>query len=356
MLSKYFIIPAIIALTLTTGISTGSYLTLKTSIEDSSKTYASTIKGGTDLANRQSIIEDSIKHLQSKGIKDNSDGMLFLKRYEYYLWEILKGNAFSPYKDDKVPPVYNFLSFSNMIYSETINKIVDNSLSGKDAYEGITGLFERAYISDSDKALDSYLVYLPSNYNPEKAYPLIVFLHGYGESIYLPMFSPGHNSFLAACESKEVIMIAPNGKHKIPGATLYRNAGEQDVLQVINLAKKAYNIDDKRVYLTGVSMGGNATLYIGSRHNELFAAMALSCGYLSSDINLDRLKNTPLYVFHGDTDDIVPVRSSREIVSQLKAKGGNILYKEFPGVGHNAWDYSHNDTSLIEWFLQYSKK
>jgi len=319
----------------------------------------------------QNVVTKSIDLLKSKGIKDDADGMLLLKRYNFYLSEIANGNGFSKYIANKTPSIYNFSAFSNVIYKDSINKIVDNTLQGKDAFAGFTGLFERAYISESDKALDSYVIYLPKKYNPSKSYPLVVFLHGFGEATYLPMNISAHANFLKACEKHEVIMVAPNGKHNVPTViTSYQDAGEKDVLQVIQLAQKAYNIDTKRIYLTGLSFGGHGTWYIGTKHSELFAAIApisgfgtkqfaddaASRGWKLETIDVSLLKNTPAYVWHGDNDNVVSVTESRELVSRMKEFGYKVDYEELKGVGHGAADYAYDDDKVIKWFLQYSKE
>jgi predicted esterase len=307
------------------------------------------------------IIESSMKLLERKGIPGNHEGMLILKRYKYYLAEITKGNSFAEYHAGFTPPVYDYLAFANMMYKDTWDTIVDNTISGNDPFRGITGFFERAYLSKTNQALDSYLIYLPKSYYAEKSYPLIVFLHGYGESAYLPQFSPVHNTFLDACNDNQVIMVAPNGQHKLPHVSNYMNQGEQDVLQVIKLVQKAYNVDPARIYLTGLSMGGFGTWYLGSRHFDMFAAIAPVCGYgtgqwYSEAVDIDKLKNIPVMTFHGDMDNSVPVTETRGLVKQMQEKGYSVIYHELPGVKHNAWDYAYQGDALVKWFLKYSKK
>lgn len=306
------------------------------------------------------IVESSLKLLKRKGIPDHHEGILILKRYRYYLAEISQGNSFADYHAWSTPPVYNYLAFAKMMHKDTWKKIVDNSLSGKDPFLGITGFFERAYLSETDGTLDSYLIYVPKRYDSEKFYPLIVMLHGYGEGAYLPQFSAVHNSFLEACENHQIIMAAPNGKHKIPYVSNYMNEGEQDVLQVIQRVRQSYAIDPGRIYLTGLSMGGFGVWYLGSRHPGLFAALAPVCGYGSGQwksiaVEIDALKNLPVMTFHGDMDGTVPVSETRTLVKRMQDKGYPVIYHEFPGVGHNAWDYAYQGDTMVKWFLKQRK-
>ncbi|TYQ16593.1 UNVERIFIED_CONTAM: putative peptidase [Acetivibrio alkalicellulosi] len=333
----------------------------------------------------ENIISDSMKVLKKNGIKDNTDGMLLLKRYEYYMSEILKGNIFSSYKPYIVPAVYNMAAFSETIHNGTIQKIVENTLKGKDAFDGITGLFERAYKSEIDGKIDSYIIYVPSGYDPSKEYPLVVMLHGMGEMAYLSPFSPAHGAYLNSCEKNGVIMVAPCGRHGNPGSeTFYQNDGEKDVLQVINLVKKAYNINKNKVYLTGYSMGGYGTWYLGTKHSDLFAAIAPVAGYgmcteeliwsleyyysnrevfpeppvIDYDamkIDISSLKDVPVLITHGNMDYVIPVQEALEFVRHLNEKGYEVVYNELEGVGHNAADFAYGDDSLNEWFLKYSK-
>lgn len=187
---------------------------------------------------------------------------------------------------------------------DVINKITKNTLAEKEPYSGITGLIERAYISETDSSLDSYIAYVPRNYSPDKKYPLVVLLHGYGGGAYLPEDSPCYTTFLKQCENKEVIMIAPNGKNKDPKISRYYEDGEKDVLQVIEIEK---------------------------------------------------LKGLPAYVVHGDADNTVTVSESRDIVFKLKQLGEEVVYKELPGVDHNAEDYAYGNDELIGWLLSHKK-
>ncbi|HBM15564.1 MAG TPA: hypothetical protein DD381_04355 [Lentisphaeria bacterium] len=322
----------------------------------------------------KSAPDEAIDKLQKAGISADNEGLLILKRYSYYFSEIRKGNAFghtslTGYK--KAPPIYDYIAFSVVGYKGTINKIVENTIAGKDAFEGITGLFERAYKSDTEPQIDSYLIYLPTSYDKEKQYPLVIFLHGSCENVYMPITATGHQPFIEACENQRFILIAPNGKCHYDstkpkdGLSDYMGIGEDDILNVIKNVRGCYNINEKQIYLTGCSLGGFGSWYIGSRHTDIFAAIAPCCGIgmgIKDDeidlpsIDVNKLKNTPVYVFHGNIDPIVPVTDSRQMVQKLKEIGADVTYEEFPGVGHNAWDYAYNNDRLLQWFLKNSKE
>lgn len=242
-----------------------------------------------------------------------------------------------------------------------------------DVFTAATGFLERAYVSATDGSVDSYLMYVPSNYDKARAWPLVVMLHGLGEKAFLPVASPARRRVLESCEKNGILMVAPNGRNRVDrdspkpnfGASLYMDDGEQDVLQVIELARKAYNIDSSRIYLTGVSMGGWGTWYLGSRHPEIFAAIAPVCGFgtgalsrwKTPPLDLSKLKSTPVYAFHGDGDQTIPVSETRKLVETLKEMGATeVTYEELPGVAHNAWDFVYDDDRVFRWFLKQRRK
>jgi predicted peptidase len=299
--------------------------------------------------------------------------MLILKRYQFYLSRLDNGDAYIDWRPDANPPIYNATVFLRMMDRLMIQKIVANTIEGKDAFDGINGFFERAYISDVDKSLDSYIIYTPHSFDPAKKYPLVVNLHGWGDSTHLNPLSPVHFDLLKTCEKRGVILVSPCGRQKLPEHRgMYLDDAETDVLQVLSLVKKYYPIDDKRVYITGNSMGGFGSYWIASRHPDLFAAIAPVCGIWSGingfpRVNLDPLKNIPVYLFHNDLDKTVPVTESRSAYAYLKKIGAEVTYSEIKvsdqdpwdyGIfgGHNAWDYAYESTELVDWFLKYKRQ
>ena len=98
--------------------------------------------------------------------------------------------------------------------------------------------------------------------------------------------------------------------------------------------QKEYKIDDKRIYLTGLSMGGFGTWSLAAKYPDRWAAIVPFCGG-GDPAKAKEIKDIPCWCFHGDADQAVPVRASREMVEALKAAGGKPKYTEYPGVGHN---------------------
>lgn len=309
-------------------------------------------------AKYQKMITKALNTVSKNGDEGSIEttGVMILKRYENYLKEIQNNNAYIGYDSKRVSEVYLYYAFINMMKKEVIDKVVENTKKGKDGLDGITGLFERPYYSHYDKALDSYIIYLPTDYDSAKNYPLVVLLHGYGGSVYVERAATENDALMNNCEEKDVILVCPNGRHKLPyeyGG--YMNKSMEDVLQVIEDVKVNYTIDTGRIYLTGLSMGGYGTWNISSKHPEIFAAIAPLCGYGEDDIDLQQLVEIPVYAFHGDQDATVSNRITISMVNSLKNLGGNVTYLELKGYGHNIWDYVYEEMDLLEWFLQYHK-
>ena len=115
------------------------------------------------------------------------------------------------------------------------------------------------------------------------------------------------------------------------------------------------NVDTERVYIMGISMGGFGTWYTMAKYPELFAAGFPCCG-AGDPAKADILKNIPIFTFHGEVDDTVPVSGTREMVAAIKAAGGDkIFYKEYPGISHWSWDLAYGEKEIIKKMFEIRK-
>ena len=126
----------------------------------------------------------------------------------------------------------------------------------------------------------------------------------------------------------------------------------RDILEEV---EKDYKTDKKRVYLTGLSMGGFGTWSFAAAHPKRWAAIAPICGG-GSVKDAEKIKDIPCWCFHGDADTAVPVAGSRDMIEAIKKAGGNPKYTEYPGVGHNSWDKAYGTKELWTWLLEQKKK
>ena len=116
-----------------------------------------------------------------------------------------------------------------------------------------------------------------------------------------------------------------------------------------------YNIDTKRIYLTGLSMGGFGTWELAIKYPNKFAAIIPVCGG-GDPSKACKIKDVPILAFHGAKDEVVPINKSEEMVAALKDCGGNPKFTIYPDAEHDSWTETYNNPNLYEWFLQQKKK
>lgn len=196
-----------------------------------------------------------------------------------------------------------------------------------------------------------YVVYVPRDYSPEKKWPVILFLHGAGErgDDGLKQTQVGIGFALRFySERYPAVVVMP----QCPTGERWSGASAEHALKALDKTMAEYNGDPDRVYLTGLSMGGFGSWVIASEHPTRFAAVAPICGRGDPKAMAEKLKDVPIWVFHGDADQAVPVAGSREMVEAIKAAGGTkVKYTEYPGVGHNSWDPAYQDKAFAEWLF-----
>jgi len=190
---------------------------------------------------------------------------------------------------------------------------------GNDYLAAQQGMCWGAYYSPADGSGQSFVIGLPPDYNPQKRYPLMLYLHGSGG-----VFSPE----CGRLPIRDYIEVQPWGRG---AGTGYRALGENDILEVINFMKTWYRIDDDRVYINGMSMGGSGAWRLASCFPDIFAAAAPMCGDAEGQ-PLENLRNVPVFDQRGSLDS--PDRS-RYPVNTLKAWGYPVLYHEIPNSPHN---------------------
>ncbi len=197
---------------------------------------------------------------------------------------------------------------------------------------------------------DKYLLYLPQNYDQEKIpFPIILFLHGAGERGENLDFVKRHGppKIIETGKDLPFIILSPQCKDK-----LWWDSDELFILLQEVISK--YNIDAKRIYLTGLSMGGFGTWDLAIKHPETFAAIAPICGG-GDPSKVCAIKDLPIWAFHGVKDTVVPIKRSEEMVEKLKACNGNPKFTVYPEADHDSWTETYNNPKLFEWLLDNKK-
>jgi predicted peptidase len=211
-----------------------------------------------------------------------------------------------------------------------------------------------------------YTVFVPDSWSPVEEWPVILFLHGAGErgADNRAQTEVGLGGAIRRQEHRfPAIVVMPQCRR---GVWWNDPAMEQLALKTLQSAIEEYNGDPDRVYLTGLSMGGYGTFYLGSKYPGKFAALVPVCGGIvppfraretntvQGDPYLDAAKkigSTPTWIFHGGADPVVPVSESRKMAEALKKVGNRVKYTEYEGVGHNSWDRAYSDPGLFGWML-----
>jgi predicted peptidase len=217
------------------------------------------------------------------------------------------------------------------------------------AGNGKTGFLHRTYKGPEGDG--KYVVFVPHDYTGDKAYPLILFLHGAGEtgSDGVKQTKVGLGPAIKTNEKSFPFFAVFPQSHK---RTWLANSDDgKRAIAILEEVQKNYKIDSKRIYLTGLSMGGYGTWNMAIKYPKRWAAIAPVCGG-GDPTKAERIKDIPCWCFHGDADKAVSVQKSRDMIAALKAAGAHPLYNEYKGVGHNSWDRAYGTAKLYDWFLK----
>ena len=231
-----------------------------------------------------------------------------------------------------------FSSFTGILPGqEDLGKIQKRSYSFKEAGKDI-----------------EYALYVPSGYKKAKPSPLLVLLHGLGSN---PQQVIRYQGITAEAEKRGYIVVAPYGYNergwygsqgKGSGGFLGGRAGdpenlgelsEKDVLNVLGIVRKEFNINSARIYLAGHSMGGGGTIHLGAAYSNIWAALVpMSPAYMGSSDILEKII-APMMVVTGDKDTTVPVQMVRPFAKRMKETNAKHVYKEIAGGNHGTTFY-----------------
>lgn len=235
-----------------------------------------------------------------------------------------------------------------------------------------TGFLDRT-VTVSGKTYP-YTVYVPRDFETKATWPVVLSLHGAGErgndgvrqmQIGAAAAVRAHPTWVPA------IVVFPQA----PADTRWLGEPADAAMLALDRAMAEFRGDRKRVYVTGLSMGGYGSYHLALAHPGRFAALVVVCGGLlqhptttavqqspltrqASDpytFTAHALRDRPIWIFHGDADGVIPVEESRRMAAELKAEGADVRYTEYAGVGHNAWDRAYGDEAMWKWLLAQSR-
>jgi len=212
-----------------------------------------------------------------------------------------------------------------------------------------------------------YQVYVPSSYDGSRAWPVVLFLHGAGER--------GDDGLLQTTvgiaaairrypERYPAIVVMPQA----PRDSFWAGPPGDAALAALDRTCAEFNVDPKRMYLTGLSMGGHGSWYLGYHHAERFAALLVICGFVGDRPNRPtvvppgegtpyqrmaaRVKTLPIWIVHGEADSRVPVTESRLMHEALGAVDADVQYTELPGTDHDSWTATYDSASIVRWLFE----
>lgn len=217
----------------------------------------------------------------------------------------------------------------------------------------------------------AFQVFVPSDWSADRAWPVVLFLHGSGErgsdnevtlKQGLPPWLREHGAGFPA------ITVVPQA----PSDTVWSGDVERAAVAALEQSIKTYHGDRTRLYLTGLSMGGYGVWQLAVDHPGMFAAAAVICGGIRSLDDMPelkvygvpagvdpyawvakRVKPMPVWIFHGAADDQVPTDESRAMNKALLNAGDAVRYTEYPGVGHASWGRAYDTPELWTWMFSH---
>ncbi|MGE0881970.1 MAG: prolyl oligopeptidase family serine peptidase [Blastocatellales bacterium] len=222
-----------------------------------------------------------------------------------------------------------------------------------------------------DKETYHYQVFVPRDWNKKQKWPVILFLHGAGErgdDGYVQTEVGIGTAIRKNVARFPAIVVMPQCRKNVWWT---EDSMQAQALKALEQSIKEFNGDRERLYLTGLSMGGYGTWGIAANNPGKFAALVPICGGIriprrpntpeaatppepTGDPYAEAAKkigSTPVWIFHGGADPVVPTDESRKMNEALKAIGGNVQYTEYEKVGHNSWDKAYAEPELMKWLL-----
>jgi predicted esterase len=233
---------------------------------------------------------------------------------------------------------------------------------------------KRIYVKDYANAAlrpygRGYMLYLPEGYEKDASarWPLILFLHGTGDRGTNPYLLAKASPFMMIREKGPLpcVIVAP----LLDATDRYRSFPKAYLDGVMDEALREYRIDERRIYLTGLSMGGEAAYRFALEHPESFAAVASLCGFLAKydpgferealemkDLALDRLRATPLMEIRGAEDIVIPLASAQATVADFQKAGVDLRFTILKDHDHDVWSDTYLDTKFYASLFRYVKE
>jgi predicted peptidase len=227
----------------------------------------------------------------------------------------------------------------------------NGAFAGTDLSNSVTGS-----VADGSSSLP-YRLFEPTGATPGEKLPLVLFLHGMGER--------GTDNVAQTTWMGGLVNATKGGQYasyvlapQIDTSSWFQSYSDKPTeamsltIQALKQVISTQNVDTRRVYVTGLSMGGMGTWDILAREPKLFAAAVPMSGGGDTRTAAE-IKGTPVWAFHGSADDIVPESATTDMIQALRDAGGSPRFTEIAGGGHEIWDGVYGDASntLYPWLF-----
>jgi predicted peptidase len=219
-----------------------------------------------------------------------------------------------------------------------------------------------------------YRIMFPINFEDDNQYPLLIFLHGSGERGSDNENQLVHGGSFFAADSNRLnfpaivvfpqcsassywanvdFSLLPDGSDELH----FDPEGEptlsmQLLILMIDSLRDLSFVDNKRIYIGGLSMGGMGTFELLYRMPEVFAAAFPICGGGNAKTINEQVRYVKVWAFHGEDDTVVLPGLSEKMIEALIKAGADARLTIYPNVGHNAWDYVFREPSLLPWLFE----
>jgi len=242
----------------------------------------------------------------------------------------------------------------------------------KEAKRSVFDIYQARTIETAGSVPMHYRLFVPPDYDAKKKYPLVLFHHGGGgagndnrrnlegacvRQWIQPEFQVNHPCFIVAPQ-----MPGKKAKDAKSSASVVALMKRRitTVHAILDSLEEEFSIDQNREYVTGLSFGGECTwLSLMAKPNRFAAAVPICAGDRLMDISNEKrgtqFAEMPLWIFHGDRDEVISVDASRKIVKALREAGGTPKFTEYLDVGHYCWDKAYGDPKLAEWLFSHSR-
>jgi predicted peptidase len=226
-------------------------------------------------------------------------------------------------------------------------------------------MYEARVYADPEDGKLLYRLMKPKDYDAQRKYPLVLFLHGAGErgEDNMAQLKWGCEDFASDKNRKQhpcfvVVPQCPENEQwvDVPWTADRHTMPEKPTaalrmsLELLAALEKEFSIDADRVYITGLSMGGFGVWDAVQRHPDRFAAAAPVCSGGDPQF-AERIAHVPIWAFHGAKDTVVKPHRSREMVEAIQAAGGRPKHTEYPDASHNSWTPTYANPELYAWMF-----